>query len=233
MIILKQVWGHLGDNLQLSTIPEAAYNHYGKKCVYISNHNVCSNQEIKKLIWDMNPYIAGFTDQDASFPSWQMISQGHIASIENSYGLPPISKYPKIYYNFNDSKKDFYKNKIFIDLTSSSENSVRVQQSINKISEYFNNFKPECEVYQIRVGEYCFAKNFETGFPMYTLNSLFEYCDLIKYCYKFIGCWSGLSALVSAIKRDDEYPKADIFISPQQYDNGNGLFNFKNLNYIV
>ena len=209
MIILKQPWGHLGDNLQISTIPETAFNHFGKKDVYISNYNACFNPEIHKLIWEMNPYIAGFINQDNSFIQWKMRPEGHIASIEYAYGLPPVSRIPKIYYNYSDVKKEFYKNKCFIDLHSSQENFIRIQRSKNNFPIFFQNFKSDCEVYQIGFKNVEFVQNYSLEFPVYEIESLFEYCDLIKYCKRFITCWSGLSALVSAIKRESELPKAE------------------------
>lgn len=57
------VWGGLGDNLQVSTIPRRFYEKFGYKGVYISNSVPWRNKEIKELVWDLNPYIAGFTDK--------------------------------------------------------------------------------------------------------------------------------------------------------------------------
>ena len=63
MKLVLDRWQGLGDNLQVSTIPRRYYEKYGEKCVWISNEIRYRNPEIKQLVWEDNPYIAGFTDE--------------------------------------------------------------------------------------------------------------------------------------------------------------------------
>ena len=72
MIVIEQPWGGLGDNLQFSTIPELAHS-LGIK-VFISNRNCYRNLDIKKLVWDMNPFISGFSDLPGNLPQLNVIS---------------------------------------------------------------------------------------------------------------------------------------------------------------
>ena len=60
--ILYQPWGGLGDNLQYSTLPEL-YNTLGHE-FYISSKNVYRNPEIYKLVWELNPYVKGISDEE-------------------------------------------------------------------------------------------------------------------------------------------------------------------------
>ena len=53
-LVLHQPWGGLGDNLQFSTLPRRLHK---LNCEFnISNKNAYRNDEIKKIVWDINPF---------------------------------------------------------------------------------------------------------------------------------------------------------------------------------
>ena len=132
-IIIEQEWGGLGDNLQFSTLPEV-----GSKLgyeVYISNHNKYRNLDIKRLVWDINPFISGYTDErgnlndlfnpnpiNKDFPildRWND-SLNIIQNIEFQIFGDSYNENPLLYYrpNFIDNLSD----KILLDPNSISTN---------------------------------------------------------------------------------------------------------------
>src|SRR3990172_9946292 len=59
--IIGQPYGGLGDNFQFSTLPEMF-----ARCgidTYISSQNVCRNPQIYELIWGLNPFVKGVTNE--------------------------------------------------------------------------------------------------------------------------------------------------------------------------
>jgi hypothetical protein len=101
-IIIEQPWGGLGDNLQFSTLPEL-----GKKLgydVYVSNKNVYRNNDIKKLVWDLNPYLCGFTDEGGNIPREKLKLKNNniISDIEEWAFGECFNTVPKIYYEPNE-----------------------------------------------------------------------------------------------------------------------------------
>lgn len=247
-IVIKQPWGGLGDNLAFSSIPETAYNQFGTKCVWISNHNVYryGNSEIKKLVWELNPYIAGFTDDDSSVPNFKVDRNiGMIGTIERVYGLNPTSLYPKIYYTYDLLKEEMFKNKIFIDFSSSAENITAREQSVwNALENYLRKMNTDKkEIYRIVFpnleNKEKFLKNYKLDLNNifnkivgeYPIHNLFEYCDLIKFCDTLICSNSGQHALAAAIKDNAENPTIINYCSRRWYYTG--LYNFKNVCYVT
>lgn len=67
----------------------------------------------------------------------------------------------------------------------------------------------------------------------YTINSLYDYCDVINSCYMLIVQNSGIHSLAAAIKQDEKLPNILCFnqhetFSEQHYK---GYFNYKNVKY--
>lgn len=259
-IIIQQPWGGLGDNLQFSTLPEVAYKQFGKKCVYISNNNKYryDNDEIQRIVWEKNKYVAGYVDEDVSPPFFYVDKEiGFIGSIEKFYGLNPVSKYPKIYYNYDKNKEEHYKDKIFIDITTSKENSTAREMTVwNALIDYLKTMNTENrKIYLLRfphieqspsfskneivkIGPYSrrfdlktFSKIFNKEVEEYCLYNLYEYCNLIKYCHTFICSNSGQHALAAAIKQDNIFPNIINFCCRRWHDGG--LYHFDNVHYVT
>jgi hypothetical protein len=62
-IILQIGHGGLGDNLFLSHIPQIAKQTSDVHSVFISSHSVFRDEAYKSLIWNSNPYVDGFVDE--------------------------------------------------------------------------------------------------------------------------------------------------------------------------
>jgi len=74
--VLKINWGGLGDHLLHSHLPRIVKQsgYYDK--VYISNYSNYRSLEIKKFVWERNPFVDGFCDKDASCPQFGEVEEG-------------------------------------------------------------------------------------------------------------------------------------------------------------
>ncbi|MDD3877883.1 MAG: hypothetical protein PHT69_14775 [Bacteroidales bacterium] len=62
-LVIQINYGGLGDHLFCTHLPRIAKETGRYDKVYISNHSLFRQQEIKNLIWEPNPYIDGFCDE--------------------------------------------------------------------------------------------------------------------------------------------------------------------------
>ena len=67
-LILQIKYGGLGDNLFYSHLPRIAKETGAYDRVFISSRSAFRNQEIKKLVWDLNPYLDGYVDAEGIYP---------------------------------------------------------------------------------------------------------------------------------------------------------------------
>ena len=223
-IIISQEWAGLGDNLQYTTLPEL-YSKLGHN-VYISSQNQCRNSEICDLVWKLNPYIKGISDLPANVGSmieFKFITTSYIKNIERSHGIfNGYRKYPVIYYKPKRiSKIDKF---IFYDTTSHSSKPTDLQFE----TSFESIFSKHPDLIPRRIDftkiENRIVKNF-THEP-YTINNIFEYCDLLASCKVFICGFSGSAVLASAIKQDKKSPIIYSF-----KDSNTAVYIFDNVNY--
>lgn len=179
-IIIEQPWGGLGDNLQFSSLPEI-----GEKLgydVYISNHNIYRNSDIKKLVWDINPYIKGYTNERGNinlsdYKGGNIISNWERVVFGNIY-----NDMPKLYYKQNNI--DFFIDKIIIDPNA-------VSSKINFI-DIINEIKND--------KTFLINSNHNDIKNVYT-KDIFEWIDIITSCEKFICQYSGASVVMACYNK--------------------------------
>ena len=102
MKAIIETTGGLGDNLQKSTIPrmltESGYEVYVN---YTYEDRFIHNPEILRLVWEMNPYVRGFTEEEPNLlraGGAPNLNNDFIKNWESFYGLIPTNSYPEIYY---------------------------------------------------------------------------------------------------------------------------------------
>lgn len=66
--VIKVGYGGLGDHLFYSHLPRIA-KLSGYRQVLVSNFSVYRHPDYKALVWENNPYVDGFTDDDGFYPS--------------------------------------------------------------------------------------------------------------------------------------------------------------------
>ena len=248
-IFISQPWGGLGDNLAFSTLPEL-YHNKGFE-VYISKNNIVRNQEIHELVWGLNPYIKGISEDDNGIIAgssmqeyWPHESQNEYSMhrIEIAHGFSKTNFYPKIYYTPQILEE--LKNDILIDLTGTSQ----VYEK-NKYIEYIDYFIPliknkkDKSIKIIKLEKFNLSSLFlevykylEEKIPdieYLPINSLIHYCDVIKSCDTLITVNSGVNSLAAAIKVDDEKPNILVYnpwthFTPEQIK---GCYNYRNVEY--
>lgn len=232
-----QPWGGLGDNLQFSTLAQL-YKERGDK-FFVSNENVYRNDEIKKIVWDMNPFVEGFSNMgnNIGLSKVDLIpSEGKnwIEKIEASHGFFNTgNRYPFI--NYTPKKINDLKNKTILELNCISE--FYDQQYIEEVLEKkldkqedllllkFNNFITSDSRY---------SKHIIDNVNFLNVDSIFHLCDIMYSCKKYITLYSGSSLLGSALIRD-VHNKNIYIIVPKCFIETpieKRWFYFDNLNYI-
>ena len=215
MKLVLDRWQGLGDNLQVSTIPRRFFEVFGEKCVYISERMFYRNEEIKKLVWEMNPYIAGFTNE-VGLDIHPFITFKHfwIEEMERIYSLPePYSQKPEIYYPIIETDRFGVSNKIIMDISYSDQSYkdviMNIPNAFNNIKNFFDNFKDYDNSYVINFENLKNNKNhrefWKEVLPLnfsniITVKNIYEYCEVIKHCKHFICSHSGCNALSAALR---------------------------------
>lgn len=240
MKLVLDRWQGLGDNLQVSTLPRRFYELYGEKCVWISNANPYRNSEIKKLVWENNPYIAGFTDE----PGLNLT--GHlqfgvynwIELWERVYGLPgPYSKQPEIYSTNLTTDMFNTSSSIVIDISYSvdsyNQNIKPRPDRINKINNTIKQLiaQSNLKIIQVKNKQLKNTKEFinflseDINTDCIEVNSIEEYANAIKWGKQFICTHTGCHPLAAAARKDT------ICFIPENYVSMK-YFTFDNVRYI-
>lgn len=67
-LVIHVKYGGLGDHLFYSHLPRIAKATGRYRKVYISEASPFRNQEIRKLVWELNPYVDGFSNEICPYP---------------------------------------------------------------------------------------------------------------------------------------------------------------------
>lgn len=194
--IIIESSGGLGDNLQKSTLPrmltEAGYGVYIN---YTHNFGWIHNEEIKRIVWEMNPYVRGFTDKE---PIVRMctppnVNNDFIKNWESYYGLEPKNSYPEIYYKPNKVEGI----DVIFDLSwlSGSYTPSTVTEMIQPFLEKYkdSNCKQILSPYQYH--------NVELDIEKIQCNSIYDLSDIFYSANVIITLLSGPYMLSAAIHK--------------------------------
>jgi hypothetical protein len=192
----------LGDHLQFSTIPELA-REFGVQA-YVSTQNVYRNPEIKKLVWDLNPFIK-WTDEAPNIGPYSPAVRNIIADWEIKLFNVQRNRIPKIYYTPKFAK--YAAGKIVIDPNAYAD-PINFQVVIDKF-KYLNPvvLNPENGKYDLTSCEVVYTKD------------IFEWVDMIVASKAFV-CQNSGGAVVAAAY----HKKADVYLPDHQ--KANNVFNF-------
>lgn len=244
IIVISQIWGGLGDNLQFSTLPEL----FSKKGfdVYISINNIVRNQEIFDLVWGLNPYVKGVCNDSEGFTvgsnmqrSWPKAEDNYyfINRIEIAHGHSPQNLYPKIYYN-PKLINDYFKYTI-IDVTGESQSfDLKFEYLQKYINDYIINKNIASENVRIIGFNNLKKRDNIIYFPNYCtlyIENIYEYCDIIHSCENYLTSNSGAHSLASAIKQENERPNIVCWNHwenwPECFEKG--YYCYPNVNYVT
>ncbi|MDR3724540.1 MAG: hypothetical protein P4K83_08660 [Terracidiphilus sp.] len=193
--VIKVLYGGLGDHLFYSHLPRIAKQNCGYERVLVSNQSEFRNQEYKRLVWESNPFVDGFTDEDAPYPFVDRIPPGTnlLDGIMRCRGL--------------DDGKSFHEPEVFFSPPKDSSLVNATVYDPNYVS-YVGSLNPE------HVEQYFEASG---GMPDYMLEfrgkgaplrrygdvirtkGLDHYCSVIVSARRFICLTSGGATLAAAL----------------------------------
>jgi len=196
--VIKIGYGGLGDHLLYSPIPRILKQEYKYDKVYISNFSIYRNDNIKKLVWEKNPFIDGFINKDGPVPNFSDIKNDKniLDAVIEFLGFKDCrERYinPEIYYipkknKLLDNKNLYDPNYINSLIQPSSDDIERYIKISNIIIDYQMK-----EIH--KNSSLCNISKIESV-------DLEEYCDFIFSCKNFYCLTSGSATLASAIRKD-------------------------------
>ena len=197
-LIISIQKGGLGDHLFYSHLPRIAKQYGGFNQVFISNDSIFRNNHTKKLVWELNPYLDGFTNESGFFYFSENIQDGEnlLDHLMLAYGLddhkrnhePEIYYKPKLVEALID--KTIY-DPNYISYTGDIKYSATIQNWFDK-----NNIKPNAQMKVL--GKRSIRINADKTL---TTPDIFKFCDLL-YSAKAIYCLStGTGTLAAALQK--------------------------------
>jgi hypothetical protein len=195
-LVLEIKRGGLGDHLFYSHIPRIAKETKAFENVLISNRSIFRNQDYKKLIWEFNPFVDGFTDKEgiSKFPGKIEKNENLLDRLMILYGLEDGNRFhePEIYYQ--SIKNDALKEKTiydpnYISYVGDLKNAKPIESWLEK-----NNIQID---YQMKVLS---ARNL----PIANLHSfetptIFEFCSALVSCKRLFCLTTGTATLAAAL----------------------------------
>lgn len=195
-LVLEVTYGGLGDHLFYSHLPRIAKESGSYDHVYISNRSVFRNEEIRGLVWELNPYIDGFIDEPGTFLLMKEIGQGRNLLDEN------------MLFHLLDDGKRIHEPEIYLKPSIRQELTDKILYDPNYASNAGDLIRPE-------MVEDFFARNsLRVDMQMNLLDkhvaisrfgcwlsasSLREFCDIIYSCNHVYCLASGTATLSAAL----------------------------------
>ncbi len=199
-LILPIQYGGLGDHLFFSHIPEIVKKRQLYDRVFISNKSPFNNLDTKKLVWDLNPYIDGFTDEPYTpNPKEHFMFHNYDFKTKNIYDyvlqlldieMDEFCKKPKTYYNA--TRYSEFDGVVLVDLSFKTNAGVKLDYEAIKshLSQhekvYFLNNKLE----------------FFNHYPNVVTRDIFGYIDCLYSCKRIYTVVSGTSQLAQVYHND-------------------------------
>jgi len=197
-LIISILKGGLGDHLFYSHLPRIAKQYGGYNQVYISNDSIFRNPDTKKLVWELNPYLDGFTNEAGIFYFSDNIQVGQnlLDHLMLAYGLDDHKR--------NHEPEIYYKPKLveaFIHKTIYDPNFISYTGDIKyskTIQNWFTHAGIEPDAQMKVLGGRAIEIDCSNRASM---PDLFTFCDLL-YSAKAIYCLStGTGTLAAALQK--------------------------------
>ena len=212
--VLYQRWGGLGDNLQFSTLPRR-FSENGID-TFISRKNAVRNDEIKKLVWDLNPFVNNCESDDPpncgmestaltktkrqalesarNIIEWQEIRHG----FDPKSLLPEIGYSPQIIPDLGDT--------VVLDLGAIS-GFKHNKYDMGALIRNIDNILKENQNYKIVLIKNEYNKGHlddrYSSIEILETRDIFHYADVIKSCKKFVCLLSGSVVLASCVRKEN------------------------------
>lgn len=196
-LIIEIKNGGLGDHLFYSHLPRIAKETGAFTEVYISSHSIFRNQQNRRLVWETNPYLDGFTDEKGIFhlPDILGNDENLLDRIMLSYGLDDGKRFhePEIYYK-PAPKKGLEAAVIydpnFISYTGDLANGQPIEQWLHQNRETVH--------FQMKqLNKRCLGIN--TALGTLSADSLFDFCSILVSAKHMYCLTTGTPTLAAAL----------------------------------
>ncbi len=192
--IIKVRYGGLGDHLFWSHLPRIAKTVGGYERVYISNLSEYRHPDYRKLVWELNPFVDGFCDEDVPSADSLVVSPGmnllDRIMIERGLNDGKCFHEPELFYEPN-LKPELVSARVFDPNYISYVGKISRRKLIQFIDATGGID------FQMRVRGKAF--NDVRGVPTLDTVDIFDYCDVIASCKTFLCLTSGGATLAAAL----------------------------------
>jgi hypothetical protein len=193
-LIIKIKYGGLGDHLFWSHLPRIAKMVGAYERVYISNLSEYRRPEYRKLVWELNPFVDGFCDEDGPYPEFADIPSGMnlLDKIMIESGLDDGKRFhePEIFY-CPKPRADLAAARVFDPNYISNAGAI----SNSKLIRYLN--ESGGVDFQMHIRDRSFGT--QKDVPILDSSDVFQYCDIIASCKSFLCLTSGGATLAAAL----------------------------------
>ncbi|MCE2655881.1 MAG: hypothetical protein LW602_05425 [Sediminibacterium sp.] len=201
ILIIEIRKGGLGDHLFYSHLPRIAKQTKAFDKVYISNHSFFRHPDYKKIVWELNPFIDGFTNNKGvfKFSTKYNDNQNMLDSIMLAYGLDDGIRMhePEVYYkpNINDSLAQ-------INIYDPNYQSYTGDLISGRLmDEYFSQNDISIHYQMKFLGKRYLPIQSAQINSSFACNNLFEFCDLLASVNKIYCLTTGTATLAAAINK--------------------------------
>ncbi len=191
-LVLKIKYGGLGDHLLHSPLPRIAKEEYNYDEVCISNYSAYNNPNTKRLVWDLNPFVDGYVDEDGPYPQFGSVPEGKnlLDGVADFFGLGDGSerfREPELYYEpeFIPELKDA----VIFEPNHSNNKGI---PSRNNVKRYLRDKGVTHQMKLLHGGNVIRAKIIDA-------QKLERFCDVIYSCKAFFCFTSGCATLSAAL----------------------------------
>ena len=197
ILILEIQKGGLGDHLFYSHIPRIAKETGMYEYVLVSNHSIFRSPGYKKLVWELNPYVDGFTDEAGIYLSTEKINEDEnlLDKLMLLYGLDDGKRFhePELYYHPNSiaglADSTIY-DPNYISYTGDLKSGQLIEQWFQKNHITVNRQMKKLKNRYIPIN----------GPMEISTNNLEELCSLIVSCKKMYCLTTGTATLAAALQ---------------------------------
>ena len=194
--VIKVKYGGLGDHLLYSHLPRIAKTVGGYRKVYISNRSEYRHTDYRKLVWQLNPFVDGFCDEDSQCPTVMTIAPGtnFLDMMMLELGLDDGKRFhePEIFYRPKFIPQ-LAEKRVFDPNFASNAGAI----SNTKLIRYLNESGGVDMQMRARDKSY----GVQGGIPILEANDVFQYCDIITSCGSFFCLTSGGATLAAALRK--------------------------------
>jgi hypothetical protein len=196
-LIIQRKYGGLGDHLFYSHIPRIAKGTGAYRKVYISNLSEFRHPDYKRLIWEKNPYIDGFTDEkgiEGDILLEERPDRNFLDMIMLGLGLDDGRRFhgPELYF----SPK--YKKEL-------ADKSVYDPNYISRAGNFGVNLEKWLKHKGIKIDYQMSLRDKNNPIKSYAnilqSKDLDDFCSIIVSCKKLYCLTSGTATLAAALKK--------------------------------